>query len=849
MSPPRSLALALVLTLAATSAAAAAHAAIRRPEPPTEYAPLPEPRKVEVALTGNVTIEALLRAGLDIVDVREDAATLLEWPGEAPKLASLGAVIRVLDEHPGRTAAMTARNELGSASGSYDLHGPPHRTTGTAVAPPYGGGSMGGYWTTAEIKAKLDDLVSQDTHDVVADKIDTVGYSREGRPIWGLEIGRHVTGPDARPVVFYNALTHARESGGMLALFYFIDDLLARYGTDPFATYLLDKRRIYICPLVNPDGFRVNEDTYTSTLTFGLWRKNTRDNNLSGGFDPANDGVDLNRNYGFQWGLDDIGSSPDMTSETYRGPSAFSEPETQAQRNLVLSLTPRTGLSFHTYQDLMLHPWGYTTAPPPDAAAFHEWNDLLTRDNGYQSGQSGPLLYTVNGEFNDWCYGDVFSKPRAYTWTPEIGNPNDFFWPPPSRIVPLAQQTLRASYVVAAIAGAYVQQDGWSILEGALNASRGATLTIRARNVGVGASAGGGLTGTLTPLDPGVRMLRSTVPYPTLAPRTSGNPSGGAAFEMVVNDTVTAGRMERFLVQFSDTSGLVSRDTVSIPFGTPTVLVTDGASSGMGQWTVSPAGTWGIVMNDPAHPSRYFADSPSGFYGIGSTATMTLNPPLNFSAGVHAYAVYETRWDIERDNDAGVVEASLNGTTWLNVRGRLMTPGSGLGVQTAGRWFYCGSRWQWSTDWADLSDFTGPAGAATRLRFRLRSDGSTNFDGISMDSLRVLFYDPAAQPALVAVGPGPAAGKAELESPWPNPAEQGARFEFALAERVPASLEVVDLQGRVVRTLSSGVTAPGRYVRQWDLTDAAGHRASPGVYFLRLATPNLRLVRRLVVIS
>ncbi len=843
--PLRALLSSLVLCLAATAHAATAPRADR----PSATPAIPEPRKIEVELTGSVTTTALLRAGLDLVDVSEGSATLLEWPGDAARLAAIGASVRVLDEHPGRTAALAAAAELGSAPAPR-LNVTPEGAAGVAGAPPYGGGSMGGYWTTAEIKAKLDDLVANDTHDVVADKLDTLGYSLQGRPIWGLQIGKHVTGTDTRPVVFYNALTHAREPGGMLALFYFIDDLLAHYGTDPFATYLLDQRRIYICPLVNPDGYKVNEDTYTNTASFGLWRKNTRDNNGNGVFNSDSDGVDLNRNYGFQWGYDEIGSSGSYTTETYRGTAPFSEPETQIQRNLIQALHPKTGLSFHTYQDLMLHPWGYIQSQPVDAAAFHEWNDLLTRDNGFQSGQSGPLLYSVNGEFNDWCYGDTTSKPRAFTWTPEIGNANDFFWPPPSRIVPLTQTTLRASYMVAAIAGAFVQQDGWSITEGALNASYTARLTVRARNVGAGASAGPGLTGTLTPLDPGVRVYaQSTVSYPTLPPRTSGSPTAGAPFLLVVDDTITVGRLERFQIQFRDAQGLVSLDTLRIPLGTPTLLASDDASSGMTQWTVSPAGTWGIVQNDPAHPSRYFADSPAGNYPIGSAATMTLNTPLDFSTGVHAYAAYDTRWDVERDNDAGVVEASLNGTTWVNVRASGSTPGSGFGVQTAGRWFYCGTRWLWRTDWADLSGFTGSLGNAVRLRFRLRSDGSNNYDGISLDSLRVLFFDPSAQPALLAVGPAPTTGVAELANPYPNPSERGSRVEFAVAAAEDASLQVIDLQGRVIRTLSSGPTAPGRYLRQWDLADGAGHRASPGVYFVRLVTPSLRLTRRLVVLE
>jgi hypothetical protein len=240
------------------------------------------PRLVRVRLGPSLPVSALLVAGLDVVDVKDGIeAKLLEWPGDGARLARLGAVTETIDEDPGRTAAALARSELGARVAPEPVRHVPRPLDGVAIEspPPFGAGSMGGYWTTAEIKQKLDQLVLDDAHDVVANRIDTVGYSRGGRPIWGLQLGKHVDGPDDRPVVFYNALTHAREPGGMQTLFYFVDDLLSRYGTDPFATYLLDHRVIYVVPLVNPDGYAINEQTWFGGGGFGMWRKNTRDNN------------------------------------------------------------------------------------------------------------------------------------------------------------------------------------------------------------------------------------------------------------------------------------------------------------------------------------------------------------------------------------------------------------------------------------------------------------------------------------------------------------------------------------------------------------------------------------------
>lgn len=813
-----------------------------------------EPRLVRVSLGPTLALPELLRGGFDIVEVHgAREARILAWPGDEARLAALGAPIEVLDEHPGRTAALRARQEMLSASVPGATGRAPSRPAGAAAQlgpPPVGSGSMGGYWTTAEIKMKLDDLVANDPNDLVADKIDTLGATIQGRPVWGLMLGRHRSGPGLPPVAFFNSLTHAREPGGMQALFYFVDDLLSHYGSDPFATYLLEKRRIYIVPLVNPDGYLVNEGTYFGSggTTFGFWRKNVRDNHSNATFDPDSDGVDLNRNYGFKWGYDDLGSSPDVTLETYRGPGPFSEPESRVQRDVVDALQPKTGLSFHTYRDLELYPWGYDqVAPLPDSAAFLEWTALLTRDNAYLGGESPEVLYPTNGEFNDWCYGDTLLKPRAYTWTPEIGSDDDGFWPPPSRIVPLAQENLRGCYVVAALAGAFVQADGWRILEGALNASYGAHLSVRARNLGVGASAGPGLTGTLTPLDAGVRMLVSAVGYPTLGTRQTGDPVAGATFEMVVADTVTPGRLVRFRIDFADASGLVSRDTLVIPLGMPTVVAFDNATSGLAKWT---PGSWGIVAGDAQHPSPYFTDSPGGNYQVGADNSLLLNQPLDLSAGVHAYAQYGARWEFEEDYDSGSVEASRDGTAWTRLPATGTTPGSGTdpAIQPLGQPVYAGSRRVWKHELADLSAFTGAGATAVRFRLRVRSDIAVVFDGLSVDSVRVVLFDPAAQPALVAVRDAPPAARVELEGPAPNPAASGARFVFAVPQAGDVRLSILDLQGRQLRELASGRVEPGRYVRRWDLADGEGRPAPPGIYFARLEEPGATLTRRFAVI-
>ena len=815
--------------------------------PATADEATPGPRLVEVELPQGMTIAAIQEAGLDLVEVHGAArARVLAWPGDDATLARLGVRVTLIDADPSRTAAERARAELAgrpaprgtrvvSAARGDGIYR-------TEVLPPFGSGSMGGYWTLAEVKMKLDQLVAGDAQDLIADKIDTLGTTGQGRPIWGLRIGKSVAGPDTRPVAFYNALTHAREPEGMQSLFYFVDDLLSKYGSDPTATYLLEQRIIYIVPVVNPDGYFRNQST--NPLGGGLWRKNLRDNDGSGTVNNQ-DGVDINRNFGFAWGIDNVGSSPSFSSETYRGASAFSEAETNAQKNIVVALQPKTGLSFHTYSDLLLRPWGYTVTAPPDSNTFYEWEDEMSLGSGYTTGQSIRVLYGVNGEFNDWTYGETTIKPRAFTWTPEVGGPSDGFWPAPSRIVPIAEENLRACYYVASIAGPYVRVERSNVIGGPIVAASSRWVEVRARNRGVSGNAGPGLTATMSSLSAGASVVSGPASYPTLGPLSSADALDSGAFLVAVDDTVTPGRLLRLRVDFGAAGGFFSRDTVELVSGLPTVVASHDGTAGLPDWTTT---SWGLVTTDPGHPSPYYADSPAGAYADNSDNPLTRVGTLDLSSGVHAYAFYDARWQFESDYDCGLIEASLDGSTWTPLPATGSSRGVSGGVQPVGQLVYDGARYRWRRERADLSAFTGAQGTAVRLRYRVRSDTGSRLAGLDMDSLRVMVYDPAAQPSPVAVGDGPLPASFELAAPSPDPVRGPARFAFALPAPGTVRLELFDLQGRHVATLARGTLPAGRYTRAWDGRDDAGRPAPAGIYLALLAGDAGRAARRFVVL-
>jgi len=804
-------------------------------------ASLQDTRLVRVSLGPALPLDSLLAGGFDIVSLKPGAwADLYVHPGDETRLQTLGAVVQLLDDAVERHFAERAESELSArrqpASARVMSAVRPDGVFRIEALPPFGSGSMGGYWTLAEIKMKLDSLVASDTRNLVADKLDTLGTTAQGRPIWGLRLGKRMDAPDPRPAVFLSALTHAREPEGMQTLFYFVDDLLSRYDTDPFVRYLLDQRVIYICPLANPDGYTYNQTS--SPGGGGTWRKNRRNNGTSYG-------VDLNRNFGFKWGYDNLGSSPTPTNDTYRGPSAFSEPETQALRDLVNSLKPVTGLSFHSYSDLFIHPWGYATLTPPDSMAFWEWNDEATRGSPYFAGEGPRVLYVTNGDFNDWTYGDTVAKPRCFSWTPEIGTEADGFWPAPSRIVPLAQENLHKCYTVAAIAGPYVRLESNSLAGGELIAGLPTQLAVRARNLGLAVTPAN-LTATLSPLDAGAELLPGggTVTYPALPSLTSGDATDGATFLVGAADTVTLGRVLRFEVAFTADGGYFSRDTVELLVGRPTTVLLEPCEA-LTNWTASSG--WGVVSTDARHPDRYFTDSPPGNYPNNTDLRLVYRGRLNLSKSQHAYAFFEARWLTEQTYDGTLIEASLDSVTWTPLAGR----GTSAGIfspQPAGQPIYQATRYLWKTDRLDLSAFTGPAGGAVRLRLRTLSDAGVNYDGFSFDSLRVLLFDPAQQPVPTAVGPE-AAPLLALAAPWPNPAQSVTHLGFALPRAASLGLAIHDLQGRRVRTLASGRLAAGRYALAWDLRDDAGRPVAPGVYLARLSGEAGERTRRIVVLQ
>lgn len=215
-----------------------------------------------------------------------------------------------------------------------------------------------------------------------------------------------------KPKLFVNSAIHAREYTTAPMVLAFARWLSDGYGTNPDATWIMDHHEVHLLLQTNPDGRKRAEAGLS-------WRKNTNSNYCSGN----SIGADLNRNFSYHWNTTGgAGSSGNVCAETYRGPSAASEPEVQTVEAYLRSLWPdRRGpglndaapadtsgihLDMHSYSELVLWPWGTTANPAPNGPALQTLGRRFAWYNGYTPLQSIGL-YPTDGTSDGASYGEL----------------------------------------------------------------------------------------------------------------------------------------------------------------------------------------------------------------------------------------------------------------------------------------------------------------------------------------------------------------------------------------------------------------------------------------------------------
>ena len=264
------------------------------------------------------------------------------------------------------------------------------------------------YFSYDEYMKQLDFLVKKYPELI---QLEEMGRSIEDRPLMVARVSalnKTQANKQNVPTVVITGCHHARERMSVVVPLHYIQYLASEYATNPYVKEYLDTREVFIAPMINPDGY--DYDFQGGNVSGKYWRKNRR-KNKNGTY-----GVDLNRNYAYKWGTG--GSSKTPSSQTYMGPEAFSEPETQALKDFIDS-KPRTTilLNFHSYSELILYPWGYTdkniAETDDDQEAYDTFKTMaeaMAVFNGYEPQQASDL-YIASGVTMDWAFGekDIFS--------------------------------------------------------------------------------------------------------------------------------------------------------------------------------------------------------------------------------------------------------------------------------------------------------------------------------------------------------------------------------------------------------------------------------------------------------
>jgi hypothetical protein len=514
------------------------------------------------------------------------------------------------------------------------------------------------YYPYADILAFMAQLAAE-RPDMVS--IQPVGQTIQGRDIMTMTITAPGDASD-RPQIAINSLIHAREWITPPATLMLASRLVREYGPDPRITSLLDQTRFVITPVLNADGY-----VYAWT-TERFWRKNRR-NNGNGTF-----GVDLNRNFATNFAGN--GSSPQTSSETYRGPSAFSEPESAAMRDMLSALPDlRAHVDTHSFSQLVLWSPGVIGQVVPNEAQLADLGTdlaqtILDTSGAVYSPQRGIDLYEAGGTFSDWTTDALGLLGYTFELRPATSAEGGFA-PSPDLILPTANE-ITAAYLHLAEAAAtpirFIIPDISS-----LTFDQPVTYTFAV------------LPATDTPSGPvsvftrlgGAGAFTQTIATPLGDDRYSVqlDPADcGSTLQLYISVNTSAGTPATF--PFASAGA-----PIVIPIANEQTVFADSFATNLG-WTVTNApaltdGGWergvpagGGDRNDPPADAdgdgfAYLTDNVDGNSDVDGGPTTLISPTLDASAGdaTLGYAVWFS--DSLAQDSMSIDLSGDNGATWV----------------------------------------------------------------------------------------------------------------------------------------------------------------------------------------
>lgn len=629
-------------------------------------------------------------------------------------------------------------------------------------------GNIGGFFSLPEVLDQLDAM--QFLYPNLISVRKPIGNFKtwENNSIFWVRISDNPEVDEEEPEVLYTSLIHARELVSVSQNIFYMWYLLENYHKNPLIKQILDHTELYFIPVINPDGLNYNVQGYDMPKdSFEIfWRKNMRDNDGNGEFNPEIDGVDLNRNFAESWGYDDIGSSPHPGSSNYRGPGPFSEPETKAIQFFCNSHEFKFALNHHAYGNLLIYPWGYNNQHTNDSTAFVNYAQILTRLNRFVYGLGLETVgYQTNGDSDDWMYDAL----GIIAMTPEVGDYEDGFYPSRERIIPLCKSTLQMNLIAARVVNSLIDitDESPAFIHTGLN-----PLNLEFNRYGL---LEGEVQITFSALSPYITQ----VPAPIVFNLTKFEPHQ-RNLNFVVDESLPYGATVRMEIVCKQ-GNYSFRDTITKVRADFLIPVKD--EGDLSQWDRTDGPSWGLTPSTFKSGPVSIADSPEGLYGPDQNETLLLNEVIDLRDATSAYAQFWAKWDIEDEFDYVVFQASTDGQQWDNLCGERSKLGGVF--QPYEEPLYDGKQTQWVLETSDLSAYLGEQ---IQLRFKIGTDGWVFKDGFYFDNFKVITIK---EEITSAVDIDDTAIKA-----YPNPASQS--FTIEMPQLTDATVTVYNSVGQKV---------------------------------------------------
>lgn len=671
--------------------------------------------------------------------------------------------------------------------------------------------NLGNYHTYSEMETALDSMASNFP---LITRLDTLGTSVEGRLIRGIKISDNAAMDENEPEVLIMGCHHARELMSVEIPLLLAEYILDGYGQSSQLTGMVDGREIWIVPMVNPDG-HVYVQFNHSGESYNWWRKNRRDN-LDGSY-----GVDLNRNYSYKWGYDNAGSSPNTGSAVYRGPAPFSEPETQAVRDFCADHSFSVALSYHSYSELILYPWGYSPIYTEDHEFFSTFADSLERGTGYLPGCSATgAIYPTNGDTDDWAYGETTQKDRFYCFTVELNSYEEGgFAPPDNLIQPTFEKVLEMNLTAIERADQPFSITGPEVpvlseVTPLANPDfmldwSGPSPSNPNHPAGYNITEYRGLAGTRDLCEPGDTLWNTDGFYLTDSRSGAGTHSFYSGMESSINSTL---EMETV---YSQSFGDTIRCQVWYDIETDWDYAYLEASLDRGLTYVTVPGN--ITTNyDPHGNNRGNGITGNSGGWVQAIFYICDIPGISPDAVIDLRFAYITDSYIEEE---GIYVDDVDPTAYCEQK-RLL-------AESVADTFYVVE----PSETADYAyqvrafDVEGHMSRESNLVFHSVSD--VTGDTPEPDYLT------------------------ELKQNYPNPFNPRTSIEFTVGGKRSAevTLEIFDVSGRKVASLLDRRMTPGMYLVQWDGRGARGRKLSSGIYFMRLSVDRDVMSRKIVLLK